>query len=96
MEPHPSYQMLESEFIEMDPTLDGFEGVLAELCFTGEKYRLTLTAAGSGNQLLDFTSDNPGLAFQMFRQQARKGSQGSQETVGPSDEREGGVYELIG
>lgn len=53
--------MLETVFIEMDPVLDGFEGVLVELSFTGEKYRLILTAAGSGNHVLLFTSEDPAL-----------------------------------
>ena len=47
MEPHPANQMLESVFVEMDPALDGFAGVLAELYFTGERYRLVLTARPS-------------------------------------------------
>lgn len=73
MQPHatsrPDSELLESIFVEMDPILDGFQGVLAELCFTGEKYQLLLTAAGSGDRLMDFTSEDPDLAYRLFDQQ---------------------------
>lgn len=77
MEPHTANQVLESIFVEMDPALDGFQGVLAEICFTGEEYRLSLTAAGSGNRLMNFTSDDPALAYYLLRQQIGGAFQGT-------------------
>ena len=59
--------MLETVFVEMDPVLDGFEGVLIELSFNSEEYRLALTAAGSGNRLLTFASEELSLVHQVIR-----------------------------
>lgn len=66
MQPHPESRVLESVFIEMDPILDGFAGVLAELRYTGEEYQVNLTAAGSGNQLLRFISGDPAQAYRLL------------------------------
>lgn len=89
MQPHttspasrPDPEVLESIFVEMDPILDGFQGVLAELCFTGEEYRLSLTAAGSGNRLLDFASEDPDRAYDLFDQQLGKVSEGDKGAKG--------------
>lgn len=71
MQPHPKSRVLESIFVEMDPVLDGFQGVLAELRFTGEAYQLNLTAAGSGNQLLDVTSEDPDLVYRLLGEELR-------------------------
>lgn len=73
MQPHPANRILESVFVEMDPLMDGFGGVLAELCFTGEEYRLSLTAAGTGNRLLTFTSENAALAHYLLHQEITGG-----------------------
>ena len=69
MQPHPASCILEAVFVEMDPTLHGFRGVLAELCFTGEEYRMSLTAAGTGNRLLTFTSENVALLYHLLHQE---------------------------
>jgi hypothetical protein len=42
------HEVLESVFVEMDPVLDGFRGVLVELAGVGEGYVLLETAAGTG------------------------------------------------
>lgn len=49
-------EVLESVFVEMDPILHGFRGVLVELVGAGEGYVLLETAAGTGNRLLRFSS----------------------------------------
>ena len=45
-------ELLESAFVEMDPVVDGFVGVLVELMRVEQRYVLRETAAGSGNRLL--------------------------------------------
>lgn len=60
------HEVLESVFVEMDPALDGFGGVLVELVGVGEGYVLLETAAGTGNRLLRFTSESPDLAYALF------------------------------
>ena len=45
------HEVLESVFVEMDPVLDGFCGVLVELLGVGESYMLLETAVGTGNCL---------------------------------------------
>ena len=42
------YEVLESVFVEMDPVLHGFGGVLLELLDVGESYVLLETAVGTG------------------------------------------------
>ena len=66
--------VLESVFVEMDPVLHGFCGVLVELLGVGEGYVLLETAAGTGNRLLRFASESPELAHALF--EAELGSQG--------------------
>jgi hypothetical protein len=60
------YEVLESVMVEMDPALDGFAGVLVELVFDGERYVLSETALGTGNRLLRFRSEGPGLAYALL------------------------------
>jgi hypothetical protein len=60
------YEVLESVFVEMDPVLHGFCGVLVELLGVGEGYVLLETAAGSGNRLLRFSSRSLDLAYALF------------------------------
>ena len=60
------HEILESVFVEMDPVLDGFYGVLVELLGVGEGYVLLETAVGTGNCLLRFTSRSPELAYAVF------------------------------
>ena len=60
------HEVLESVFVEMDPVLDGFRGVLVELLGVGESYVLLETAVGTGNRLLKFSSESPDLAYAVF------------------------------
>ena len=60
------HEVLESVFVEMDPMLHGFRGVLVELLDVGECYVLLETAVGTGNRLLRFTSESPDLAYALF------------------------------
>lgn len=69
MQPHPEKRILESIYIGMDPISVGFQGVLAELCFTGEEYRMSLTAAGTGNRLLTFTSQSVALVYHLLHKE---------------------------
>ena len=68
------HEVLESVFVEMDPVLDGFRGVLVELVGVGEGFVLLETAAGTGNRLLRFSSESPELAYALF--EAELGSSG--------------------
>jgi len=68
------HEVLESVFLEMDPMLHGFRGVLVELLDVGEGYVLLETAAGTGNRLLRFSSESPDLAYALF--EAELGSPG--------------------
>jgi hypothetical protein len=68
------HEVLESVFVEMDPVLDGFGGVLVELVGVGEGYVLLETAVGTGNRLLRFSSESPDLAQALF--EAELGSPG--------------------
>ena len=68
------HEVLESVFVEMDPMLHGFRGVLVELLDVGESYVLLETAVGTGNRLLRFSSESPGLAYALF--EAEFGSPG--------------------
>ena len=52
MRPVGRHEVLESVFVEMDPVLHGFGGVLVELLGVGEGYVLLETAVGTGNRLL--------------------------------------------
>ena len=56
-------EVLESVFVEMDPVLHGFAGVLVELSRVGEGYAVLETAGGSSDRLLVFSpraSPSPG------------------------------------
>ena len=68
------HEVLESVFVEMDPTLHGFCGVLVELLGVGESYVLVETAVGTGNRHLRFSSESPDLAYALF--EAELGSPG--------------------
>jgi len=74
MRPVGGHEVLESVFIEMDPVLDGFSGVLLELVGMGESYVLLETAVGTGNRLLRLTSESPDLIYALF--EAELGSPG--------------------
>jgi hypothetical protein len=64
-------EVLESVFVEMDPVLHGFAGVLVELSRVGEGYTVLETAAGSGDLLLDFFSESEVLARALFDAELR-------------------------
>jgi hypothetical protein len=68
MELPEGYEIIDSIAVEMDPTLDGFAGVLFELVFDGERYVLVETALGSGNRLLCFRSNDRRLAYGLFEE----------------------------
>jgi hypothetical protein len=65
------HEVLESVFVEMDPTLHGFCGVLVELLGVGESYVLVETAVGTGNRLLRFSSKSPELAYALYDAELR-------------------------
>jgi hypothetical protein len=65
------YEILESVFVEMDPVLHGFRGVLVELLGVGESYVLLETAVGTGNRLLTFSSKSPELAYAFLETELR-------------------------
>ena len=64
-------EVLESVFVEMDPILHGFRGVLVELVGVEEGYLLLETAAGTGNRLLKFSSKSLELAYAFFEAELR-------------------------
>ena len=63
------HEILESVFVEMDPTSCGFTGVFVDLCRRGEEFVFTETAAGTGNRLLTFTSRERELAYRVWHQE---------------------------
>ncbi len=65
------HEVLESVYVEMDPVLHGFCGVLVELLGVGEGYVLLETAVGTGNRLLRFSSRSPDLAYAVFEAELR-------------------------
>ena len=65
------HEVLESVFVEMDPVLHGFRGVLVELLGVGEGYVLLETAVGTGGRLLKFSSESPDLAYALFEAELR-------------------------
>jgi hypothetical protein len=71
MRPVARHEVLESVFVEMDPVLHGFRGVLVELLGVGEGYVLLVTAVGTGNSLLRFASESPDLAYALFEAELR-------------------------
>lgn len=61
-------------FVELDPIVDGFSGVLIEIvCEVGdsgeERYLLRETAAGSGNPLLNFETRSKERACVLFERE---------------------------
>jgi hypothetical protein len=60
------HEVLESVFVEMDPILHGFCGVLVELVGRGG-----VRAAGTGNRLLRYSSKSPELAYAFFEAELR-------------------------
>ncbi len=65
------HEILESVFVEMDPTFCGFVGVFMDLWRKGEEFVFTETAAGTGNRLLTFSSHERELAYRLLRQELR-------------------------
>lgn len=67
-EQYTEQAVMESVYIELDPVLDGFQGVVVELSHHGQLYVLTETALGSGSTLLRFRSTDRAFAHELFRQ----------------------------
>ena len=65
------HEVLESVFVEMDPVLHGFSGVLVELVGIGESYALLETAVGTGNRLSCFSSESLDLTYALFEEELR-------------------------
>ena len=63
------YEIMESVFIEMDPAVCGFVGVLVDLWRKGEEFVFTETAAGTGNRLLTFSSREREAAYRLLREE---------------------------
>ena len=60
------HEVLESVFVEMDPILHGFRGVLVELWAWGKATCSWRPPLGTGNRLLRFSSRSPDLAYAFF------------------------------
>jgi hypothetical protein len=63
------HEILESVFVEMDPTIRGFTGVFLDLWRKGEEFVFTETAAGTGNRLLVFSSRKRELAYGLWHEE---------------------------
>jgi hypothetical protein len=61
-----NHEILESVFVEMEPALCGFVGVLVNLSREGEEFVFTETAAGTGNRLLTFSSHDCDLVYRLM------------------------------
>lgn len=61
-----TYEILESDVIEMDPCLTGFRGVLRELVYTGEGYVYRETALASGDRVFSLSSRTEALPRVFF------------------------------
>ena len=59
-------ELLELHFVELDPLMDGFMGVLVEIHRQGDRYVLLETASATGNRLLSFSSQDKGLVYAAF------------------------------
>ena len=67
----PSCIVARAGFLELDPVLDGFSGVLLELVHEmdpsgEERYLFKETAAGTGNRLLSLETSSKELACLLF------------------------------
>lgn len=65
-----TYEVLESDVIELDPCLTGFSGALRELVYTGEQYVYRETALSSGNRVFSFSSSAEVLPRALFEKEA--------------------------
>ena len=66
MEPGEDIEVLELFFMELDPLVEGFSGVLVELYRHEDRYVLLETAPATGNQLLRFSSKDRDLVYAVF------------------------------
>jgi hypothetical protein len=66
MEPGEDIEVLELLFMELDPLVEGFSGVLVELYRHEGRYVLLETAPATGNQLLRFSSKDRDLVYAVF------------------------------
>jgi hypothetical protein len=63
MEVREDVELLESIFVEMDPLVEGFAGVLLEIHRHGNRYVLQEVAPVTGNTLLRFSSKDRELVY---------------------------------
>ena len=56
-------ELLESLFVELDPLVEGFAGVLLEIHRHGNRYVLQELAPVTGNRLLRFSSKDRELVY---------------------------------
>ncbi len=69
MKPTEDIELLELLFVELDPLLEGFAGVLVEIYRCRDRYILLETASATGNQLLRFSSRDRELVYTVFDQE---------------------------
>ncbi len=62
-----TYEVIESDVIEMDPCLTGFSGVLRELIYDGEHYVYRETALSSGETIFSHSSYGEALPRVFFK-----------------------------
>jgi hypothetical protein len=63
MKPEEDIELLESLFVELDPLVDGFAGVLVEVYRRGDRYILMEAAPVTGNLLIRFSSRDKELVY---------------------------------
>ncbi len=63
MKREEDFELLESLFVELDPLVDGFPGVLVEVYRRGDRYVLLETASITGNRLLKYSSEDSDLVY---------------------------------
>lgn len=63
-------ELIDAYVVELDPVLDGFYGIVVELCVFGtgvsRSYEVRQSALASGTRLLVFSSCEEGLARAVF------------------------------
>ena len=60
------FELLELLFVELDPLIEGFAGVLLEIQRQGDQYVLLGVAPATGNRLLKFSSKDRELVYTAF------------------------------
>jgi hypothetical protein len=62
-------ELLETLFVELDPLVDGFIGVLVEIHRRGDRYVLLEVAPATGNRLLRFSSTDRKLVYALLHRE---------------------------